>query len=1121
LGLAVTAVNMALDVLMDEFPPNVRARGIEYHRSGAVSILAHSADVIRATVKGTRTYGVKLQHTKQGSLVLSCTCPFFIDRGPCKHLWATALTAADRGILANMPMPAGIELEDDVDGKKASIDVQRDDVRIRTVASQPLPMQAPPPPVPPRQPQPATTRPPELWERLFAEAQMQVGLYTAATRPIVRELLYVVDVDATKRGELTMLLMERPRRKDGSLGKEKTARVPVGELPLLSHELDREILPLLQTAHQASGAYGYYGYSENAFPHEIRVPASMAAILMPRLAATGRLHVRTGPDELKAASYDGDRPWELALLVEREAADPTTDVVGRLCRGNESVDLDEPLVLTRSGWVVFSDRVSRFDDFRSFGLVVTLREHHRIRVPRDQEEHLLARLLDMPNVPRLVLPEDLALQEIAAKPQPLLKIGLGQARPRYSRASERPVADLLFDYEGELVPSHDVRSIVPRIAERTLIRRDLPCERAAQMRLAELGFKQTRPQPWLGQNQTAGFDVPAKKVPSAVRALLADGWRVEADGRLYRRPGRFALDVTSGVDWFDLTATVDFDGVRAALPELLRALRRGENTIVLGDGSFGILPEEWLAKYGFLSDLGTAQGGRLRFRRNQAGILDAALVAIENDADKRVDEVFTKARAELARFEGIRPEAKPRGFRGELRPYQKAGLGWMSFLRRFGFGGCLADDMGLGKTIQVLAMLVGRRSETKRPSLAVVPKSLVWNWKHEAARFVPKLRVLAHVGAERASKTEPLLDADLVVTTYGTLRNDAVFLRAIDFDYLILDEAQAIKNVYSESAKAARLLRGDHRLALSGTPIENHVGELWSLFEFLNPGMLGTSRVFQGATSNARPAPEVIAMLARALRPFILRRTKEAVAPELPTKHEETILCVLEPKQRKLYQELRDHYRASLLGRLEQQGMGKVKLQVLEALLRLRQAACHPGLIDRKHAGEPCAKLDVLVPRLLELREEGHKALVFSQFTSFLALLRAQLDAAQVTYEYLDGKTQDRQARVARFQTDPECGLFLISLKAGGVGLNLTAADYVFILDPWWNPAVEAQAVDRAHRIGQSKRVFVYRLLAQETVEEKVAELQESKRGLAESIITGDNSLIRGLDRETLEELLT
>jgi superfamily II DNA or RNA helicase len=846
----------------------------------------------------------------------------------------------------------------------------------------------------------------------------------------------------------------------------------------------------------------------------------MASMLMPRLSATGRLRIRTSPDEIKQASYDGDRAWELALVVERDAAVPFTELTGQLRLGNESVDLAAPLVLTRSGWVVFPDRVSRFEHFHAFGLVVTLREHHRIKVPRDEEERLLAKLLELPGLPRLVLPAALALREITVPPQSILKIGPPERRFPSDASGNRPVADLLFDYDGELVQDDDTRAIVPRVAERLILRRDRSAERAAADKLPTLGFRARSSSPWPRPSEPRYFDIAPKKMPGAIRALLADGWRVEADGKLYRRPGQFQLEVTSGIDWFDLTATVDFDGVRAALPELLRALRRGENTVVLGDGSFGILPEEWLAKYGLLGEIGSAEGEKLRFRRSQAGILDAALLAADADADSRVDEMFARARGELAQFEGITAEDEPQGFHGELRPYQKLGLGWMTFLRRFGFGGCLADDMGLGKTVQVLAMLAVRRREVKRPSLAVVPKSLVWNWRHEAACFVPKLRLLAHVGSERSSDPATLSAADLVITTYGTLRKDVMLLREIDFDYVILDEAQAIKNADSESAKAARLLRSDHRLALSGTPIENHVGELWSLFEFLNPGMLGTSRILQGAAGGSRPRPEVVAVLARALRPFILRRTKAAVAPELPPKHEETILCELEPGQRRLYRELLEHYRASLLGRIDKQGIGKVKLQVLEALLRLRQAACHPGLIDRKRAKEPCAKLEVLLPRLLELRQEGHKALVFSQFTSFLSILRAALDDAHVSYEYLDGKTEDREQRVARFQTNPECGLFLISLKAGGLGLNLTAADYVFILDPWWNPAVEAQAVDRAHRIGQSKRVFVYRLLAQETVEQKVAELQESKRVLAESIVSGDNSLIRGLDRETLETLL-
>jgi SNF2 family DNA or RNA helicase len=338
----------------------------------------------------------------------------------------------------------------------------------------------------------------------------------------------------------------------------------------------------------------------------------------------------------------------------------------------------------------------------------------------------------------------------------------------------------------------------------------------------------------------------------------------------------------------------------------------------------------------------------------------------------------------------------------------------------------------------------------------------------------------------------------------------------------VLDEAQAIKNSDTESSKAARLLRGKNRLALSGTPVENHMGELWSLFEFLNPGMLGAASVFKLAGAGSRNADEETRrMLALALRPFILRRTKEQVARELPPKTEQTVYCELEPEQRKLYDELRNHYRASLLGRIATDGIAKSKMQVLEALLRLRQAACHPGLVDPIRRAEGSAKVDTLVDQLGEVLDEGHKALVFSQFTTLLSIVRDRLDQAGVTYEYLDGKTRDRRERVERFQNDPSCKLFLVSLKAGGLGLNLTAAEYVFLLDPWWNPAVEAQAVDRAHRIGQTRNVFAYRLIARDTVEEKVLELQSSKRDLAAAIIQADSSLIRSLKREDLELLLS
>lgn len=306
---------------------------------------------------------------------------------------------------------------------------------------------------------------------------------------------------------------------------------------------------------------------------------------------------------------------------------------------------------------------------------------------------------------------------------------------------------------------------------------------------------------------------------------------------------------------------------------------------------------------------------------------------------------------------------------------------------------------------------------------------------------------------------------------------------------------------------------------MSGTPVENRLGDLWSLFEFLNPGMLGTVSAF--ADAGGRTAEdETLGLLARGLRPFILRRTKEQVATELPARTEQTVFCDLEPPQRALYNELRDHYRASLLGRIEKVGLSRAKIHVLEALLRLRQAACHPGLVDPTRASDASAKLDVLQSRLHELADEGRKVLVFSQFTSLLGLLRTRLDEAGLSYEYLDGRTRDRAARVERFQHGG-CPLFLISLKAGGLGLNLTAAEYVFLLDPWWNPAVEAQAIDRTHRIGQTRPVFAFRLIARDTVEEKVLLLQDQKRKLADAIIRADDGLIADLRREDLELLLS
>ena len=616
--------------------------------------------------------------------------------------------------------------------------------------------------------------------------------------------------------------------------------------------------------------------------------------------------------------------------------------------------------------------------------------------------------------------------------------------------------------------------------------------------------------------------VHPKNFLSLASKLIEAGHEVDAEGKILRRAGPWSIRIQSNIDWFDMEAAVDFEGTSVSLPKLLQALQKGQKFIRLDDGSQGLLPEEWLRRYAPLALLGEVREGHLRFKKNQALLLDALL---GQQTQVHTDQTFRDIREKLSSFSGITSQKEPVGFYGNLRPYQQTGLGWLLFLQTFGFGGCLADDMGLGKTIQVLALLQDQKNKKeKRPaSLVVVPRSLVYNWIEEARRFTPELKVLDYTGLERKKRDQDFSHYDFVVTTYGVLRRDILTLKEISFHYVILDEAQAVKNAASQSAKAARLLLTDHKLALTGTPVENNLEELWSLFEFLNPGLLGHSNFFKKmAGEGLSLSEENLKILSKALSPFILRRTKEQVLKELPPKQEQTLFCELEKKQKKLYQELAAYYRESLAQKIAKEGMQKSKMHVLEALLRLRQAACHPGLVDKGLKKEPSGKLETLLEQIKEILAEGHKALVFSQFTSLLAIVRERLEAAHIPFEYLDGATRDRKARVDHFQTDPSCPIFLISLKAGGLGLNLTAADYIFILDPWWNPAVEAQAIDRAHRIGQTKQVFAYRLIAKDTVEEKILELQSQKRRLTEAILSQDHThLLRTLTAKDLQILLS
>jgi len=426
-------------------------------------------------------------------------------------------------------------------------------------------------------------------------------------------------------------------------------------------------------------------------------------------------------------------------------------------------------------------------------------------------------------------------------------------------------------------------------------------------------------------------------------------------------------------------------------------------------------------------------------------------------------------------------------------------------------------------TVQCLAFLqsLSESHEAKAATLLVLPRSLVFNWEREAARFTPTLRLLNHAGTTRAKDLADFDEYDVVLTTYGIMLRDIEMLRKHRFHYVVLDEAQAIKNPVSQSAKAARLLQADHKLTLTGTPVENSTLELWSQFSFLNPGLLGNLEHFRTEFAGAiekRQDEMAAAFLRRLVHPFILRRTKDQVAKDLPPRTERILYTEMEAGQKKLYEKTRDFYRAQIMGIVDKEGVGDARMKILEGLLRLRQISNHPRLVepDSKAAS---GKFETLLETLDTLRAEGHKALVFSQFVQMLSLVRESLDAAHVPYAYLDGKTTDRQGRVDAFQNDPDLPLFLISLKAGGVGLNLTAADYVIHIDPWWNPAVEMQATDRTHRIGQDKPVFVYKLITRETVEEKILLLQDRKRALVSQLISTEGGFFKNLTRQDIELL--
>ena len=583
------------------------------------------------------------------------------------------------------------------------------------------------------------------------------------------------------------------------------------------------------------------------------------------------------------------------------------------------------------------------------------------------------------------------------------------------------------------------------------------------------------------------------------------------------------LSIKEGHDWFDIYANVQFGEFVIPFLKLRKLILQKKREFTLPNGEVAVIPDAWFTKYselfGFLEHIDSPDSvdGRLVLQKHHLALVQ------ELEEENLATTAISRKLERLRDFQEIESFPLPTGFIGTLRPYQKAGYDWMNFLRQYHFGGCLADDMGLGKTVMTLAMLQGQKEAgATKPNLLVMPTSLLYNWQLEAQKFTPGLRVMVYTGTYRDKNTAQFDDYDLILTSYGIVRIDIDLLSSYPFNYVILDESQAIKNPSSYITKAVMKLNTANRLILTGTPLENSTLDLWSQMSFINPGLLGNQSFFRNEFQipiEKHHDDAKTGRLYNLIKPFMLRRNKAQVATDLPEKVESVLYCEMTPDQETQYEEAKSFYRNLILEHIEESGMARSQMIVLQGLTKLRQIANHPRMVDVDYEGDS-GKLDDVLMRLESAMTENHKILVFSQFIKHLNLFQQYLKENKIKYAYLDGSTTDRQSQVELFQTDDSVKLFLISLKAGGLGHNLTAADYVFILDPWWNPAIEAQAVDRAHRIGQQKTVFTYKFIAKNTVEEKILSLQRAKQQLAGSLISTEETFMKSLTKEDILELL-
>jgi superfamily II DNA or RNA helicase len=991
----------------------------------------------------------------------------------------------------------------------------------------------------------AVSMPAERWLQQVAQVQAATRTNAAPAHNPGYRLAYVLVPDP-RDGLLRLALCKARLRKDGSIGGATVHNDFYSLLAARPAWVERgEEEPIRLLAALRAGSM---------YIEDIKPAGALGARLLGRLCAEGRLLGAHARGDLKRGGLYPIRPGprrQAALGWRAQAAGSEEVTLRWLFDDGEPVGHvlpTEPMCYLDGdvlGELALPDALAAVPPDTLSSMVAqapTLRAHERAAMATRLAEQGMDRILPLPQALQTRERRDVV-------PVPHLLLDSFVTRVR-GELQWHDYALLFFDYDGIL--TEDIADAVLRRVDGDtveLIGRDLQAEGAAEAMLAELGFAAPEPGDPLDELSGAlALPAPAAWLAFArhgVPRLRAAGWQIEVDGN-YRYDLAEVQDWYAELneegegsnDWFALELGILVDGQRhSLLPLLLQMIRNAPQdynaaALAAWDDSTDIIVEladtTRIALPGMRIKPILATLGELYFSERTGSALrlpvaDAARLAqLEQAAQlrwlggERVRELGRK----LNQFEGIRQVEVPAGLQAQLREYQHTGLSWMQFLREYEFGGILADDMGLGKTIQTLAHILAEKEAGRldAPALVVAPTSLMGNWQAEAARFAPGLRVLLLHGKDRKDLFDQVGGADLVLTTYALLGRDEEALREHRYHLLILDEAQYIKNSRAKAAQVARLLDARHRLCLTGTPVQNHLGELWSQFHFLMPGLLGDEKSFNaGFRKPIEQQGDSLRkeLLVRRLKPFMLRRTKDKVATELPPKTEIVLPVDLGGAQRDLYETVRLAMDKKVRDEIDRKGLARSQIVILDALLKLRQVCCDPRLL-KGAAGS--AKLEALIELLETLLSEGRKVLVFSQFTSMLALIGNELRARSVEFALLTGDTVDRAAPIAAFQQG-EVGVFLISLKAGGVGLNLTAADTVIHYDPWWNPASENQATDRVWRIGQEQPVFVYKLIARGTLEEKIQEMQRRKGELANAVLEAEAGLGPGIGADDLQAI--